>query len=741
MHPNYLLAVTLLLSGCGGGGAQSGDQASTEPSTPAPQPQVPLIPAGSSAVLVDFTASSDASRFSADYPSWRQLLTGSAVRSTQDAEQGLYCASEAQAQHCYAGIQGEQAIGLSYGDRIEVTWYNRGTTRLKLDPLVSFVDSDGPQADVGAPQWYAMSYGKLGDSVYIDAGAQRTSYYEIIDGSRGETFALSAGNYQRILVSPGLNSSSDAMIQQIALIRGLDIEPPTPVPSLTLVDIHASAAQLQWEAATDEQGVSLYAIYRDGLQIGETAETNYLDFGLSPDRNYQYTVVALDPRRNAADPSPTLRVTTPEFDAGEQLIDPNAALAYLGAFKLTAGQHGESRWEYGGQGITYYPHGDPENTDPYPGSLFITGDIAGASMQRFAAEVAIPEPQRFSSLDALNAASTVAPQLSLFHDVTQAFDFSSAGGDGRLPLLPIGDLAYLPAQSGQSTDKIYLLYAGMYHNINKQHFGAFEPDFSQFYGGWWFASTEADYAERYRHGQFLTAVPAHWAAQALKGDAAGKLLLAGNYKAGGGGGQGISLYFMAPWQDGSPLPEHNAVLQQHVVALGYDPLPTNQAEAARYTHSMHNFSKSDYFYGAAWLSRGDRHAVALIGNKAYGRTWYGYSDGTEFAQVARDVPKHDTSQLNADKGWRASVYKQQLYLFDPQQLAAVANGEIPSYQPQPYAVFDLEPFLFRKQLKDKMQGVGSMTFDPERGYLYVLEREIEGDFHSRPVVHVFSLNQ
>ncbi|TLS51730.1 hypothetical protein FE782_12495, partial [Paenibacillus antri] len=63
-------------------------------------------------------------------------------------------------------------------------------------------------------------------------------------------------------------------------------------------------------AAGDDSGVAKYSIYRDGKLVAETAESSYVDTGLSASRTYTYTAKAVDRLGNISNDSESVSVTT-----------------------------------------------------------------------------------------------------------------------------------------------------------------------------------------------------------------------------------------------------------------------------------------------------------------------------------------------------------------------------------------------------------------------------------------------
>ncbi|QXE38906.1 discoidin domain-containing protein [Streptomyces sp. GMY02] len=72
-----------------------------------------------------------------------------------------------------------------------------------------------------------------------------------------------------------------------------------------------SLVDLEWPAATDDTGVTSYVVYQDGKRIGVTGATTLRVSGLTPDKQYSFTVVARDAALNTSEPGEAAVVTTP----------------------------------------------------------------------------------------------------------------------------------------------------------------------------------------------------------------------------------------------------------------------------------------------------------------------------------------------------------------------------------------------------------------------------------------------
>jgi chitodextrinase len=73
-----------------------------------------------------------------------------------------------------------------------------------------------------------------------------------------------------------------------------DTIPPSVPGNLTASAVSDSQIDLSWSASTDNVGVALYRIYRDGTLTDSTSSTTYSDGDLDSGTEYCYTVTAVD---------------------------------------------------------------------------------------------------------------------------------------------------------------------------------------------------------------------------------------------------------------------------------------------------------------------------------------------------------------------------------------------------------------------------------------------------------------
>ncbi|MBN2292294.1 MAG: hypothetical protein JXM70_07710, partial [Pirellulales bacterium] len=92
---------------------------------------------------------------------------------------------------------------------------------------------------------------------------------------------------------------------------------------------------------------------------------------------------------------------------------------------------------------------------------------------------------------------------------------------------------------------------------------------------------------------------------------------------------------------------------------------------------------------------------------------------------------------NDQRGWWSTAFEAQILLYDPADLAAVAAGKKKPWAPQPYAVLDIEKYLFATQaVTRRMQHLGAACFDPKGRFLYVFEPRADGD---KSLVHAWQV--
>ncbi|HRX70883.1 MAG: DUF4214 domain-containing protein [Candidatus Competibacteraceae bacterium] len=422
---------------------------------------------------------------------------------------------------------------------------------------------------------------------------------------------------------------------------------------------------------------------------------------------------------------------------------------YLGAFRLPGDETPPQTFAYGGNAMTFNPDGDPENTDAYPGSLFVMGHdrIAYGALPNGnqVAEISIPEPVISRNLTDLPYASFIQN----FHEVVANYFHD-------MEEIPKVGLAYLNHPT--TGPKIHLTWGQHLQPENTPSQGWFNPTLTNpdFQGVWFIGNQNL-----YSVNAYLFEIPATWA----DAYAHGRYLGTGRMRDGGQGGMGPTLFAYRPWRDDGTAPPSGTVLTETPLLLYENAYNTDQIVRA-----MNGYQHPDEWEGGAWITTtSGQSAVLFAGAKSTGaKYWYGYINarGSEYPCVDHHVTDFVTCRLaNGDacpaedfagccdeaegncasyRGWWSTRFDAQFILFDPADLARVVSGELESWQPQPYASLDIDQHLYLNPPvwdeisvgtgNQRRYRIGDVAYDRAHDLLYVLEYLADG---GKPVVHVW----
>ncbi len=386
---------------------------------------------------------------------------------------------------------------------------------------------------------------------------------------------------------------------------------------------------------------------------------------------------------------------------GGTLIYPTDFI-YLGAFRLPDQSSGGISWSYGGAGMTYYPNGDPGNTDAYPGSLFSISDYPD---HNYVSEFSIPVPviSTNKNLADLPTATTLQP-------------FADISGGRQIPglenSLTVGDVQYYPRQGAQTSDKLYWVMFEYYMPEDEIGHGWSELNLAspQAQGAWRLGNFPTSATNKY-----LFEIPTAWADAYTPG----RYLAAGRNRVPNDGSWGPALYAFGPWNDGNPPTNGSSVAATQMLYYPFD--------YDNYTvdHIVRDFSHADEWQDGAWLTVGERNGVVFAGMKS----------------LRREYELEYYGDYNVDgcgyKGWHAEPYYAAFLFYDPALLAASVQGEIEPYEIQPYAMLNVEDYMFQQGCR--RQTLGGVGYDRAHGLVYVLEKEVMAD-GAKPIVHVFQVS-
>lgn len=427
-------------------------------------------------------------------------------------------------------------------------------------------------------------------------------------------------------------------------------------------------------------------------------------------------------------------------------------LEYVGAFRLPDQGDRPLTFAYGGNAMTFHPGGDPGNADAYPGSLFISGHdrIAYGTLPdgNQVAEVTIPEPLVSNDVSALPVASFVQD----FHDVT-------VGYFTELEEIPKMGLAYV--DHPDTGPLLHLCWGQHLQPQDEPGHGWFSPDLGRpdLQGPWFIGDQDL-----YSTTGYMFPIPVRWADV----HARGRMIATGRMRDGGQGGMGPTLFAYRPWKPDGSAPAPGTRLDETTLLLYENAYSTDEI-----VRCLDGYQHPDEWEGGAWVTTpSGRSAVVFAGTKSTGtKYWYGYihPDGPQYPCVDADVTDFVTCRM-ADgspcpsedfagccdeaagtcvsyRGWWSTRFDAQLILFDPTDFARVASGTMESWEPQPYALIDIDEHLYLDPPvwdeitlgwgEQRRNRIGAAAFDPGAGLLYVLELYADG---ARPVVHAWRVH-
>ncbi|HBH35441.1 MAG TPA: hypothetical protein DDW45_03305 [Gammaproteobacteria bacterium] len=387
------------------------------------------------------------------------------------------------------------------------------------------------------------------------------------------------------------------------------------------------------------------------------------------------------------------------------LIQPDD-LEYVGAFRLpdSPATSDNVNWEWSNWAgaATSFPDGDPGGpSDGYPGSLFSVGH----DHTQYISEISIPVPVK-----------SVTKNVAELNTAGVLQDFKDIKGSlfGYIEMPRVG-LEYLAPQGTQTTGKLYFSWAGHLDegNTGSTH-GWCELNLTNPQSqGIWRIGGRTNYVT----ADYIFSIPSAWADTYTPG----YRLATGRYRDGGQDAQGPALFTFGPWNQGNP-PLTGTLLTTTPLLL-YDNVIDPEPQ-----QTLNGYAHTDEWSGGAWLTAGSKSALVFVGNKGVGYTWYGCDDGQE-------CPPN--CECGESRGWWSNTIEAQMIFYDPADIAKVVQGTMQPNQPQPYAVINLDSYLYHLTSTREKYHISAVAFDRSHGLLYIFEPFSDGD---KTIVHVWKLS-
>jgi len=673
----------------------------------------PLLTTVWGITLVDFGNSSATNTFG--LTGWNSVLKSSNLSYTSLGNGGLVANSEIEEYDDFRGISG-QPRQFSRGERIVVTWYNHSDETFRFTSRISFTDNDEPNDIAPDGNWYTMRC--FNDYRYTYTEIQPYSYARTVFNITDSGVHTTNSTYALVNINLAIEWGSTyqkrfLICDKIELLSDADITPPSPPNGLTTTVISDSKIQLNWQLAVDDVAVVEYLIYMNGAIEGYSQSNHFLSVFLEPAKKYTFAITALDAAGNESLQSQAVTATTPSFKGTNDLINP-VGLEYLGAFALP------ETFSWGGEAIAWYCDGDggpAGSSDGFPGSLFMTN--LNQPENGLVGEVSIPVPiiSPPKNVAHLNQAVTLTQPVNIRPANVNNWEYVDIWRTG---------LEYV-AEEG----RLYSAWSIHYTVTGEKHASISccnTPNLagSTKYGAWYVGNANQPPIDAMLN-DWLFAVPQSWADV----NCSGRNLVVGRCRDGGLSGLGPTLYAFS--KVGTTPPAANSELPVTTL-LEYGSV--EGTDDYHFPNSVDDYKHSDDWREALWLTADNQNAVAIIGNKALGHNWYGYNgERMRHDWVIADVPYPEFYETDPDgKGWRAHNRQPMIIFYNPEDLARVANGQIISYEPQPYAAFRIpkDPFF------GKDHEIFSAAYDCQNRLLYVTEfvRELEGGL----IIHVWRMN-
>ncbi len=159
------------------------------------------------------------------------------------------------------------------------------------------------RSDPEAPYFAKLDGTTHGFMQYDVTATRLDASFVHVDGSLNDTFSIVSG------ATPSA-----------------DISPPSTPSGLAADTAVAGKVTLNWGASSDDAAIRNYIVSRDGVAIGTTTNTSFVDPSVTSGATYAYTVTAYDTAFNPSAPAGPLSVTIPPSSTLTFIADADATL-------------------------------------------------------------------------------------------------------------------------------------------------------------------------------------------------------------------------------------------------------------------------------------------------------------------------------------------------------------------------------------------------------------------------------
>ena len=225
---------------------------------------LPMMLYAQNVTLVDFGSSPATNTFG--LAGWNTALLSDNLSYTTQGNGGGVCGSDPGEFGDYRGVSGT-ARNFAPGERIVATWYNDSDAAFRFTARISFVDTD--IADEAEPEMQWITMRSFTDYRQGYTEMQPHSFAKTVFNIADSGLHKSDGMHSSVNVTLAIEWGSTAeklylVCDKIELWTDADITPPSRPTGLNATVLSDSKIELDWNAATDNIGVTDYLVYRDG---------------------------------------------------------------------------------------------------------------------------------------------------------------------------------------------------------------------------------------------------------------------------------------------------------------------------------------------------------------------------------------------------------------------------------------------------------------------------------------------